>query len=99
MLDGLTRRGTLVLGMLVTLISAAADSTGGTDSLQGFSSRTAAAEVELEQRFDSGLSAADLRAWMEQLSSAPNHVGSEHDKANAEFILRLFREWGWDASI
>jgi N-acetylated-alpha-linked acidic dipeptidase len=26
-------------------------------------------------------------------------VGSAHDKANAEFILKLFREWGWDASI
>jgi N-acetylated-alpha-linked acidic dipeptidase len=33
------------------------------------------------------------------LSSAPNHVGSAHDKANAEFILERFREWGWDASI
>jgi hypothetical protein len=34
MLDGLTRRGTLGLGMLVTLI-AAADSTGGTEAPLG----------------------------------------------------------------
>jgi len=67
--------------------------------LQGFSASRAAAEVQLEARFDSDLSAADLRSWMEQLSSAPNHVGSAHDKANAEFLLRKFREWGWDASI
>ena len=67
--------------------------------LQGFSASRAAAEVQLEARFDSDLSAADLRSWMEQSSSAPNHVGSAHDKANAEFLLRKFREWGWDASI
>ena len=67
--------------------------------LQGFSTNHAAAQVQLEARFDSNLSAADLRSWMEQLSSAPNHVGSAHDKANAEFLLQRFREWGWDASI
>src|SRR5882757_645105 len=99
MFDGLKRSGAFGLCALATLMAAAADSPGGTDSLQGFSSRTAAVEEQLEQRFDSGLSAADLRAWMEQLSSAPNQVGSAHDKANAEFILKLFREWGWDASI
>ena len=33
------------------------------------------------------------------MSSAPNHVGSPHDKANAECILARFKEWGWDAHI
>jgi N-acetylated-alpha-linked acidic dipeptidase len=74
---------------------ARADSPG----LEGFSASHAAAEVQLEARFDSDLSAADVRSWMEQMSSAPNHVGSAHDKANAEFQLKKFREWGWDASI
>ena len=36
---------------------------------------------------------------MRQLTSAPNHVGSLHDKANAELILQKFREWGWTARI
>jgi N-acetylated-alpha-linked acidic dipeptidase len=67
--------------------------------LEGFSGAGAAAEAQLEQRFDSDLSAADLRSWLQQMSSAPNHVGSPHDKANAEFQLAKFREWGWDASI
>src|SRR6185437_1044303 len=40
---------------------------------------------------------ADQRAWMKQMSSEPNQVGSPHDKANAEFMLKKFREWGWDA--
>jgi N-acetylated-alpha-linked acidic dipeptidase len=77
----------------------AADAPGGANDLEGFSSGAAAAEMRLEQRFDAGLSAAELRAWMQQMSSAPNHVGSAHDKANAEFQLAKFREWGWDASI
>src|SRR5882757_1581738 len=101
MLDSMRRRGVLPAGVLAALIAvaASADSAGGADALQGFSSRTAAVEEQLEQRFDADLSPADLRAWMEQLSSAPNHVGSAHDKANAEFILQKFREWGWDAAI
>src|SRR6202451_2243287 len=77
----------------------AADAPPGPVELEGFSSAAAAAETQLEQRFDSDLSAADLRAWLEQMSSAPNHVGSPHDKANAEFELAKFKEWGWDASI
>ena len=45
------------------------------------------------------MSADDLRDWLKQMTSAPNHVGSPHDKANAEFQLAKFREWGWDAAI
>jgi N-acetylated-alpha-linked acidic dipeptidase len=89
----------VLTGMLVALMAGAAESTDGADSLEGFSSRSAAVEKQLEQRFDAELSPAELRSWMERLSSAPNHVGSAHDKANAEFILERFREWGWDASI
>jgi N-acetylated-alpha-linked acidic dipeptidase len=78
---------------------AAAEISAATGDIEGFSTGAAAAERQLEHRFDSSLSAADLRSWMEQMSSEPNHVGSAHDKANAEFELRKFREWGWDASI
>ena len=84
----------MAAGLMVTLTAAAAPV-----QMPGFSAQGAAAEAELEQHFDADLAPAELRAWMEQMSSAPNHVGSPHDKANAEFELRLFREWGWDASI
>ena len=33
------------------------------------------------------------------LAAEPNHVGSPHDKSNAEWILARFKEWGWDAHI
>ena len=36
---------------------------------------------------------------MERLSARPHHVGSAADKANAEWILAKFREWGWQAEI
>ena len=71
----------------------------GAADMEGFSSAAASSEAQLEQRFDSDLSAPDLSAWMEQMASEPNHVGSVHDKANAEFQLAKFREWGWDAEI
>ena len=94
--------GTLILDAAAAAPAAAgpaAPDSARAAGIQGFSPGAAAAETRLERRFDSGLSAADQRSWMEQMSSAPNHVGSAHDKANAEFQLQKFREWGWDASI
>jgi N-acetylated-alpha-linked acidic dipeptidase len=90
-----------VAGACLTCAAAleAAQAQDGASAMLGFSAGAAAAESALEARFDADLSAADLRAWMQQMSSEPNHVGSAHDKTNAEFELRKFREWGWEASI
>ncbi len=87
--------------LLATFGSAVAADPGTHDAgtMLGFNSANAAAEQSLEQRFDAGLDPADQRAWLKQMSSAPNQVGSPHDKANAEFMLAKFREWGWDAHI
>jgi N-acetylated-alpha-linked acidic dipeptidase len=53
----------------------------------------------LEQRFDALVNPAEQQQWLQQMSSEPNHVGSPHDKANADFQLALFKQWGWDAHI
>ena len=53
----------------------------------------------LEKAFDASIHSSELRDWMKTLASEPNHVGSPHDKANAEWILAQFRKWGWDAHI
>ena len=53
----------------------------------------------LEKNFDALINPAEQQQWLEQMSSAPNHVGSPHDKANAEFQLAMFKQWGWDAHI
>jgi N-acetylated-alpha-linked acidic dipeptidase len=90
---------TLSAAALVATSAAGANSSVDAVDIQGFAPTAELAESRLEQRFDSDLAAADLRAWMQQMASEPNHVGSSHDKANAEFQLKKFREWGWDASI
>jgi N-acetylated-alpha-linked acidic dipeptidase len=59
----------------------------------------AAPSQALEQRFDALISSADQQQWLETMSSEPNHVGSPHDKANADMELALFKQWGWDAHI
>jgi N-acetylated-alpha-linked acidic dipeptidase len=53
----------------------------------------------LERSFDALISPADQLSWLQTMSSAPNHVGSPHDKANADMQLALFKQWGWDARI
>lgn len=70
-----------------------------TPTMLGFTAQQATAQAVLERRFDAQLDPAELRAWLERLASAPNQVGSPHDKANAEWILSQFRDWGWDAHI
>ena len=68
-------------------------------ALQGFSAAAAARELGVERRFDAGLDPAQLREWLQRMSSEPNQVGSAHDKQNADFMLERFRAWGWEAHI
>jgi N-acetylated-alpha-linked acidic dipeptidase len=65
----------------------------------GFAPEETASQQALEHRFDGELNAADLSAWLKNLSSEANHLGSPHDKANAEFVRDQFKSWGWDAQI
>src|ERR1700704_5712006 len=83
--------------LTVTLgVAAAAPNEG---PLFGFNAANSNTQRDLEKKFDSQLNAADLRAWLKQLSSAANHVGAPHNKENAEFMQRQFAAWGWDAQI
>ena len=68
-------------------------------NMHGFTAANAARQQTLERKFDAQLDPADQRAWLERMSAEPNHVGSPHNQANAEFVLEKFREWGWDARI
>jgi len=69
------------------------------DGLTGFKSAASDAELAAEKAFDGALDPAEMRAWLQQLSAEPNPVGSDHDKANADFMLAKYKEWGWDARI
>ncbi len=54
---------------------------------------------DLEQRFDAAIHPEDISAWMKEMASQPNQVGSPHDKANADYERALFEKWGWNAHI
>jgi N-acetylated-alpha-linked acidic dipeptidase len=84
---------------LLLVMAAAASATAGASGMFGFATDQAATEQALEQRFDAEINAAELRGWLKTLSSEPNNVGSPHDKANAEAVRDLFKQWGWDAQI
>src|SRR6266446_5870198 len=57
------------------------------------------ANADLERRFDASLNNAEMGGWMKTMAAEPNHVGSPHNKANAEMALQQFKSWGWDAHI
>ncbi|MEA2568096.1 MAG: N-acetylated-alpha-linked acidic dipeptidase [Acidobacteriota bacterium] len=67
--------------------------------LFGFTAPTAQKQRALERDFDAKLNPQNLREWMKRLTARPHHLGSEYDKANAEFIASLFRSWGYDTKI
>jgi N-acetylated-alpha-linked acidic dipeptidase len=79
-------------GVCLTALALALVSSGAVAQSDGTSQA-------LEKNFDSMISSADQLGWLEQMSSAPNHVGAPHNKANADMQLALFKQWGWDAHI
>src|ERR1051326_2745615 len=56
-------------------------------------------QASLERSFDADIKADEMRDWLKTLAAEPNHVGSPHDKQNGEFILSLFKKFGWNAHI
>jgi N-acetylated-alpha-linked acidic dipeptidase len=56
-------------------------------------------EASLERSLDAGVKPDEMRDWLKALAAEPNNVGSPHDKQNADFILSLFKKFGWDAHI
>src|SRR5215217_7225840 len=85
--------------LLCALVSAQAAPPQDGKPLSGFSAARAGRQRELEARFDSLLKKENLREWMRRLSARPHHVGSPHDKENADFMAGLFRSWGYDAAV
>jgi N-acetylated-alpha-linked acidic dipeptidase len=57
------------------------------------------APANIESRFDAFIAPKEMDGWMKKMAAEPNHVGSPHDKANAEDTLARFKAWGWDAKI
>src|ERR1044072_4223463 len=73
--------------------------TANAQKLMVFADSTATQQLSWEKQFDVQLSAANMDTWMKFLTSHPHHVGSPHDKANAEYIAALFKQWGYKTEI
>ena len=50
--------------------------------------------ADLERRFDAAINPAEMGGWMKTMAAEPNHVGSAHNKANAEMVLAQFQILG-----
>jgi N-acetylated-alpha-linked acidic dipeptidase len=72
---------------------------GHAQTIMGFNDVSAANQLNWEKKFDAQLSTKNMDSWMQYLTSHPHHVGSPQDKANAEYIADLFRQWGYNTEI
>ena len=67
--------------------------------IMGFTDANASKQTDLEKQFDAQLNGKDQDEWMKFLTSNPHHVGSAKDKANAEYMANLFKQWGYQTEI
>ncbi|MEO6777915.1 MAG: PA domain-containing protein, partial [Gemmatimonadaceae bacterium] len=82
--------------LAVPLVAAAPPPTG---DILGFTAASSRVQRDWENRFRALPDPARMRADMKLLSAHPHHVGSPYDKQNAEWILKQFKDAGWDAHI
>ena len=71
----------------------------GQEKLMGFSEAASAKQVNWEKQFDAQLDPKNLDTWMQFLAARPHHAGSAKGKANADYMVDLFRQWGYQAEL
>ncbi|HRH46605.1 MAG TPA: M28 family metallopeptidase, partial [Pyrinomonadaceae bacterium] len=87
------------VSVFILSFSVFAQTTQPEKTLLGFSADNSAKQKDLEAKFDASLKRENLQVWLKRLSARPHHVGSPYGKENAEFMLSLFKSWGFDAEI
>lgn len=70
-----------------------------TKAIIGFTDQASSDEIKLEDKFDNNLNAVSIGNNLKILSAHPHHVGSLEGKKNADYILNLYKSWGWDARL
>ncbi len=70
-----------------------------TKTITGFYQKNIDKEYNIESSFDKNLSKENIGDNIKKLSAKPHAIGSAGSKENAEYILSLYKKWGWDASI
>lgn len=74
-------------------------STAQDQNITGFFQENIEQQLQLETAFDQNLNIESIDENLKFLSSKPHHLSSPGSKANAEYILGLYKKWGWDAEI
>ncbi len=85
------------LGVLAVPLVAASPPPSG--DILGFTPASSRIQRDWENKFRALPDPARMRADMKLLAARPHHVGSPYDKQNAEWILKQFKDAGWDAHI
>ncbi|MDQ6843732.1 MAG: M28 family peptidase [Bacteroidota bacterium] len=70
-----------------------------TKNITGFYEKNVEKQLNLESSFDKNLSKENIGENIKLLSAKPHAIGSPGSKENAEYILSLYKKWGWDAKI
>jgi N-acetylated-alpha-linked acidic dipeptidase len=86
----------LVSASLVFIIQS---SFAQTKKITGFYEKNIEKQLSLESAFDKNLSKENIGGNIKKLSAKPHNLGSPGSKENAEYILSLYKKWGWDAKI
>ena len=63
----------------------------------GFSPGAVEEQRRLESKMDAALDPAQIGDWIRRLSSRPHHAGSPKGRENAQFMVSLFRSWGYES--
>jgi N-acetylated-alpha-linked acidic dipeptidase len=67
--------------------------------IRGFLGASAAAQRDVERRFQSTPSPDNLREYMRSITAVPHHAGSPGSRKVADYILEKFKAWGLNAQI
>jgi N-acetylated-alpha-linked acidic dipeptidase len=94
-----TELGAIMRRILRTVSIVAAAVLGASPIIAQTEPAPAMPPTDIERRFDALIAPAEMGGWLKIMAAEPNHVGSAHNKANAERILAQFKSWGWDARI
>jgi N-acetylated-alpha-linked acidic dipeptidase len=73
--------------------------TTNAQKIMGFTDVNATKQIDWEKQFDAQLKASNQDEYMKFLTSHPHHVGSPQDKANADYMANLFKQWGYQTAI
>ncbi|MDX1481228.1 MAG: transferrin receptor-like dimerization domain-containing protein [Woeseiaceae bacterium] len=84
---------------MVAVLAAGFSLSAQADNLLGYGTDASEAQRALESRFDAGLNAEEMDAWLRRLSSKPHHVGSAAGREVVDFTAELFESWGYDVEI